>query len=131
MKTTFAGVAVIALLSVSPLHATDREGAVLSEPARIENSIREISPFCKAILNGDLQTVEKMIALGENVNRKSLGRTPLIYAARYNQAEIAQTLLEHGADPNIRCDKGYSAIQYAERSKADEVLTVLKNAMKI
>lgn len=131
MKTTFAGVAVIALLSAMPLFANNGEGADLLEPARIENSIRGISPFCKAILNGDLQTVEKMIDLGEDVNRKSLGKTPLIFAARYNRADIARTLLKNGADPDIRCDNGYSAIHYAELSKADEVLDVLENAMKI
>ncbi|MEM6865797.1 MAG: ankyrin repeat domain-containing protein, partial [Bacteroidota bacterium] len=39
----------------------------------------EISSFCKAIVKGDLETVKKLIELGEDVNQKSLGMSPLHY----------------------------------------------------
>ncbi|HCO86118.1 MAG TPA: hypothetical protein DIT95_21670, partial [Arenibacter sp.] len=47
----------------------------------------EISSFCKAIVEGDLETVKRLIELGEDVNQKSLGKTPAIFAARYNKVE--------------------------------------------
>lgn len=95
-----------------------------------ELAVSGLTPFCKAIMNGDTATVEKMIQLGEDVNRKSLGKTPVIFAARYNQPEILKMLLENGADPTIRCDKGYSAMKYAELSNATEAMQVLRQAKK-
>ena len=83
-----------------------------------------------AIVKGDIDTVKKLIDLGEDVNRKSLGMTPLHYAARYNRAEIAEVLLANGANLKKRCDKGYTAMKYAELSGAMEALEVLNAAVK-
>lgn len=82
--------------------------------------------FCKAIIKGDLETVKKMIELGEDVNQKSLGMTPAHFAARYNQAEILQVLIDNGANLNRKCDKGYTVRKYAEISNAEDALEVLK-----
>ena len=90
----------------------------------------EISSFCKAIVKGDLETVKKLIELGEDVNQKSLGMSPLHYAARYNRAEIMEVLLANGANAKKRCDKGYTAQKYAELSGAMEALEVLNSAVK-
>jgi ankyrin repeat protein len=86
-----------------------------------------VSPFCSAIVQGDLEMVEKLIALGEDINQKSNGKTPLQYAARYNRVEIAKLLLENGAKLNAKCDKGYTALKYAELSKATDVAQLLKS----
>lgn len=86
----------------------------------------EVSTFCKAIMQGDLETVKRLIELGENVNQKSLGMTPSIFAARYNKAEILKLLISKGADLKIRCDKGFTAKRYAELSNAKEALAVLE-----
>jgi len=85
----------------------------------------EVNSFCKAIMKGDIETVKKLINLGEDVNRKSLGKTPAIFAARYNRAEILEVLIDNGANLSIRCNKGYSIEKHAELSNADEVLAVL------
>ena len=90
----------------------------------------ELSSFCKAIMKGDLEMVQKMIALGEDVNQKSLGKTPAHYAARYNKSEILQLLIDHGANLKKRCDKGYTVKKYAELSQAMEALEVINAAMK-
>ena len=74
-----------------------------------------------------LEMVEKLIALGEDINQKSNGKTPLQYAARYNRVEIAKLLLENGAKLNAKCDKGYTALKYAELSKATDVAQLLKS----
>ncbi len=52
----------------------------------------ELNSFCKAIVQGDYEAVKKMIELGEDINQKSLGKTPAIYAARYNKVEILKLL---------------------------------------
>ena len=84
--------------------------------------------FCKAIMKGDLDTVKKMIELGEDVNQKSLGMTPAHFAARYNQAEILEVLIDNGANLNRKCDKGYTVRKYAELSNAGDALKVLKTS---
>ena len=85
----------------------------------------ELNSFCKAIMKGDIETVKKLINLGEDVNKKSLGKTPAIFAARYNRAEILEVLIDNGANLRIRCNKGYSIEKHAERSNAVAVLAVL------
>jgi len=91
----------------------------------------DVSTFCKAIMQGDLETVRRLIDLGENVNKKSLGMTPAIFAARYNKAEILQLLIDRGADLRIRSDKGYSVKKYAELSNASDALVVIEAALGI
>lgn len=85
-----------------------------------------INSFCKAIMQGDIETVKSLIALGEDVNQKSLGMTPAIFAARYNQAEILELLIEHGANLSLKCDKGRSVKEYAKLSNATEALEVIE-----
>ncbi len=87
----------------------------------------EISSFCKAIMQGDVDTVKRLIDLGEDVNQKSLGMTPAIFAARYNKAEILEVLIAHGADLSIKSNKGWTIAKYAKLSNANEVLQVLKD----
>ena len=81
--------------------------------------------FCKAIMEGDVETVKRMIVLGEDVDQKSLGKTPAIFAARYNKPEIMRILIANGADLSIKCDKGFTVEKYAELSNATDVLKVL------
>ncbi len=88
---------------------------------------KELSTFCKAIMQGDIDTVKRLIDLGEDVNAKSLGMTPAIFAARYNKAEILEVLIDNGADLNLKCNKGWTIEKYAKLSNAKDVLKVLKN----
>jgi ankyrin repeat protein len=85
----------------------------------------EISSLCKAAMKGDIEQVRSLIALGEELNEKSLGLTPAMYAARYNRAEVLKVLLLNGANLNIKSDKGYTAKEYAEMSNAKDVLQVI------
>ncbi len=86
----------------------------------------ELSSFCKAIVQGDYDTVKKMIELGEDINQKSLGKTPAIYAARYNKVDILELLIANGADLNRKCDKGWSIEEHAEHSNAKEALALIR-----
>ena len=70
--------------------------------------ITKVSPLCLAISKGDIATVKKFIELGSNVNEKSRGMTPLMYAARYNKAEIIKLLIANGAKLKIKDDKGFT-----------------------
>ena len=92
----------------------------------VENG--DVSTFCKAIVKGDFETVKRLIDLGEDVNQKSVGMTPAMFAARFNKAEILQLLIDKGADLKMRSNQGFTVRKYAELSNATDALAVLDAA---
>lgn len=91
----------------------------------------EISPFCKLIRQGNYDAVKAMIDNGEDINKKSTGLTPLMFAARYNKVEIVKLLIERGVKLKVKSDRmGYTALQWAKRSKANECWNLINNALK-
>ena len=78
---------------------------------------------------GDFDAVKALIQQGEDVNKKSTGLTPLMFAARHNHPEIAQLLIENGAKLNSRSEKeGLTALELAERYKANDTYQVIEKA---
>lgn len=93
------------------------------------SSISNVNSFCKLIQMGDYDAVKALIQQGEDVNRKSTGLTPLMFAARHNQPEIAQLLIDNGAKLNSRSEKeGMTALEMAERYKAVDTFNVIEEA---
>jgi ankyrin repeat protein len=88
----------------------------------------EISSLCQAVIKGDVDKVRSLLATGAELNEKSLGLTPAMYAARYNKAEVMKVLLLNGANLNIKSNQGYTAKDYAKQSNAKDVLDVIKAA---
>lgn len=130
MRKTILTTAAVFLLAVSGIYAVENKEAEALNPSDTAIFQDGLNSFCKAIVQGDIETVRKLIALGEDVNDKSLGMTPAILAARYNKAEILELLIAHGANLKIKSDKGYTAKKYAELSNATEALEVINTAME-
>ncbi|GLU42484.1 ankyrin repeat domain-containing protein [Allomuricauda sp. NBRC 101325] len=128
MKKTIFTVAIALVVALTGVSANEH-GSEAIQPTT-ENVVPELSTFCKAVIQGDVETVKKLIELGEDVNQKSMGRAPIHYACRYNKVEVLKVLIDNGADLKKRCDKGMTAKKYAELSHADEALEVLETAMK-
>ena len=111
-------------------------GSLSANNLKVENTIIErttynVSPFNVLIQKGNFEAVKSMIESGENVNKKSKGLTPLMFAARYNKSEIAKLLIENGAKLKLRSDKeNMTALDMAKRFKAEKVINVLKKALK-
>ncbi|SHI60588.1 ankyrin repeat domain-containing protein [Flavobacterium terrae] len=84
------------------------------------------SPLCAAIIKGDLEAVKKFVEYGVDVNETSNGMTPLMFAARFNRVDIIEILLKNGADKKTKDDKGYTALKYAEQSRANDAIQALK-----
>lgn len=128
MKKTFLTFAAAMLLVATTAKA---ENSTIETSNLVTTSIAtvKLSTFCHAIMKGDIATVTKLIELGEDVNKKSLGMTPIIFAAKYNKAEILQLLLDNGAKLKIKCDKGRSAKKHAELSNAKDALAVIEKAL--
>ena len=89
-----------------------------------------VSPFCTSIAKGDFETVKKLIELGADVNKKSNGMTPLMYAAKYNRVEIIKLLVEQGAKIDAKSDSGHTAFKYAEMSNAQDALKTISHLEK-
>lgn len=129
MRKTILTVAVAFLLTVTGVYAESNEDRDLAITSTTVTNAK-LNSFCKAIMQGDFDTVKRMIELGEDVNQKSLGMSPAIFAARYNKAEILQLLIDNGADLTVKSDKGFTAKKHAELSNAKDALAVIENAMK-
>ena len=128
MRKTFLTFATACLVGTSAIMANDTVTTMNTSTYEMFRTV-ELSSFCKAIMQGDLDTVKKLIELGEDVNKKYMGMTPAIFAARYNKAEILELLIANGANLKIKSDKGYSVKKYAELSNATDALRVIETAM--
>lgn len=92
--------------------------------------VYDVNALCKLILEGDYNAVKTMVDKGEDVNKKSKGMTPLMYAAKYNKAKIAELLIKNGAKLDARSRKEkITALEFAKRSKALDAFKVIRNAM--
>ncbi|OUR94425.1 hypothetical protein A9Q87_01950 [Flavobacteriales bacterium 34_180_T64] len=125
MRKSVLIIAIALGFSMSSVNANNSVDS--SSNFTITKAIFSVSPFCTSIAKGDLVTVEKLIALGEDVNRKSNGMTPAMYAAKYNRVEILKLLIKNGAELNKKSDRGMTAENYAELSNAQDVLEVISN----
>ena len=88
-------------------------------------SAKMATPLGNAIIKGEIEVVRKFVEYGADVNEMSNGMTPLMLAARYNRAEIISFLLENGANPKIKTETGWTALKYAELSKATDAIALL------
>jgi len=78
--------------------------------------------------NGDVNEIKELLKSGAHVNYRchSLDSgTPLIWAVRGRHEEAVTVLIDAGADPNIRCGTGETALFFAIGNSADDVSPIL------
>lgn len=118
------------LFAFSTINATSLSNPVKTNPTEFTSFSSSVSAFCKLIQMGKYEAVASLIKAGENVNKKSNGLTPLMFAARHNKAKIAQLLIDNGAKLNLKSDRGnMTALKIAKRSKAVDAIKVIKKAL--
>ncbi|WP_299801255.1 ankyrin repeat domain-containing protein [uncultured Maribacter sp.] len=125
MKKSISILLFISVFTLTGVYANTNNLINLNETISVSVN-DEISSLCKAVMKGDIDQVRSLIAIGEELNEKSLGLTPAMYAARYNKAEVLKVLLLNGANLSIKSDQGYTAKDYAKMSNAKDVLDVIK-----
>jgi hypothetical protein len=83
-----------------------------------------------AVISGDLEAVKQHIEAGTDINEKEplSGATPLISAATFGQKEIAQTLINAGADLSASNNDGSTALHVAAFFCRVEVVQMLMDA---
>lgn len=126
MKKTIIISALALCFSVVTLHA---ETSIKNPNTYQSSSKVKVSPFCVSIAKGDFETVKKLVELGTDVNQKSEGMTPVMYAAKYNRIDILKLLIANGADLKAKSDKGITALKYAELHKANDAKAILEEAL--
>lgn len=127
MKKVILTLSMVALTLGSTILAADKTSNATDSNTTFVKRVN-ISSFCKAVIKGDLETVKRLIDLGEDVNQKSLGMTPAMFAARYNKVDVLEILIDNGADLNLKSNQGYTAKRYAELSNATDALELIEIA---
>jgi ankyrin repeat protein len=127
MKKTIVLSAIALCFSVATINAETTNNF---ENTTDKVEVLDSSPFHLSIVKGDLETVKKLIELGADVNEKWNGLTPAMYAAKFNRTDVLNVLIESGANLKTKCDKGHTALEYAEMSNAQDTKSVIKKELK-
>ncbi|WP_424002005.1 ankyrin repeat domain-containing protein [Maribacter sp. IgM3_T14_3] len=128
MRKVCITLSMVALTITATATANNTNDVVLANQMELVAKV-DLSSFCKAVMQGDIETVKRLIDLGEDVNQKSLGLTPAMFAARYNKVAVLELLINNGADLKIQSSQGYTAKRYAELSNASEALEIIETAI--
>lgn len=128
MKKSTVVLALALGVSIFNLNASN-DLSILTPSTSIEQPV-EITPLCKAVATGNTKEVNRLIANGADVNEKSNGMMPIHYAAKYNRVELIKVLITAGSEIHKSCDKGYTALRHAEKSKAKDAALFLKRFKK-
>jgi len=86
-----------------------------------------VSVFDMAVTYDNKEMINYLIEQGKDVNhttRKS-GFTALMAAACYGRVEIAQILLENGANVEAKDIKGFTALDFARKMNKKSILSIL------
>ncbi|MBB4807580.1 ankyrin repeat protein [Chryseobacterium defluvii] len=72
------------------------------------------------------QIFQKLIDEKADLEKSCDGKTPLMFAAKYGNADLAKKLLQNGAKKDAKTDKGYTALDYAKKYEKPEVIQLLE-----
>lgn len=106
-----------------------RETALLNEDDFLMGRMfdKAFGIYC---IRGNLEEVLEGIASGVDVdNADDEGFTPLMIAALQNHADIAQVLLDVGADVSAENRQGYTAFDLAKKRNSTAVLEVFQSSI--
>ncbi|WP_165731846.1 ankyrin repeat domain-containing protein [Polaribacter sp. 20A6] len=119
----------VCLIAFNSINASAPE-VLKSNKINYSKTYSKVNAFCRLIQMGNYEAVKALIESGENVNIKSTGLTPLMFAARHNRAKIAQLLIDNGAKLNIKSSVGnMTALSIGKRSKAVDAIRVIEEAL--
>lgn len=106
--------------------AMQPDGQPVAKKATGEELEKLNAELHQAAKKGDANAALEFIAKGANVNSTDfVGRTPLMWFARYGNTETAQILLDKGADPNVVDYAGKTALTHAALANKVETVRLL------
>jgi ankyrin repeat protein len=84
------------------------------------------TPLHYAATNGHVPVIQLLLDQFAYIDAASPnGSTPLMMAAMYGTSSAVKQLLEAGADPSIKNDKGLSALDFALQAKKDQSAEII------
>lgn len=95
-------------------------------------SVRPVTPFVRAVLNGDVQATKEELSRGADPNQREYNGRAALHEAMSSRSEIAKALLEAHADANIRVNgfdrdptNGWTPIFFAINSGRTDLVKLL------
>ena len=95
-----------------------------------KTAIKNLAPLSIAVAQGDYEMVEKFLEYGSDIEQVSetMGMTPLMFAARYNNVKMLKLLVTNGAKTDVKSKLGMTASDYAKESNAADAISFLKKS---
>jgi len=87
----------------------------------------EYTPLIMTIKAGATDSFRALIDKGVDLEKTCSNKTPLMYAAKYDQLQMAKVLIEAGADYTRVNDKGRSAKDYSKKYKRKQIYLYFKS----
>src|SRR4030042_4918232 len=79
--------------------------------------------FVKAINNNDIETINKMINEGYNINKKNeIGQTPVFLVSRYGKEKLLKTFINSGADVTVKDNDGNNSLMVSKNTEITRIL---------
>ena len=89
------------------------------------------SPIHYAATGPDTSVVKLLLDKGAPIDARSPnGSTPLMMAAQYGAEASVELLLQRGADPRLRNDRGLSAVDFAKLARREALAARLEHAQR-
>lgn len=95
-------------------------------------SSQGLTPIMHAVRRQNMQLLHRLLRSGANIDATGKGgQTPLIFAARQGKSQFVKTLIEWGADAEIRTNAGLSALDLANTGNHRDVAIYLVKAIEL
>lgn len=91
---------------------------------QIENNAYTL--LALAIKMNSKEIFQKLIDEKADLNKICDGKTPLMFAAKYGNTELAKKLLTNGAKKDMKTSAGYTALDYARKYEKPEMIKLLE-----
>jgi ankyrin repeat protein len=108
---------------------------MLDDGISVDADLQRRTPLVVAIGAERPAMIRELIRRKADVNLRSDGMTPLMWACEWGQTKTAQLLMKHGADPNLRLlrardgdEAGMTALMYAAGRGHRDLVQVLIEA---
>ena len=94
---------------------------------KLRSGYSQSTPLHEAAFGDDTELTLTLLKAGADVNaRDEYGNSPLMEAARQRSFKVAQILINHKADPNLKNNSGASAYSLAHSDNSDAMKALLK-----
>lgn len=122
MKVMYSISLILAILVMSSCNNSG-----VDDEKKAKQEVAPAMDIHSAVLLGDLKAVEQHIKAGSELNLgdPTMGSTPLMIAAVFNRIEMAEALIEAGADLNVTNNEGATALHSAAFLCRKEIVEML------